>query len=163
MYTVIIITLIVTVLYFINPIPSRIVDRIAESIIAGVFGFIIGFIIALAFPCDYVYSSKYTYLEAIGDNQSTSGDFFLGTGSIESTMYYHYYYKTKTGFKYGKIKAKEATLIYSNNHPSIERIYRYEDVNDWRHNFSIINSSLVKTNIHIPKSSITSNYKFDLQ
>jgi hypothetical protein len=162
MYTIIIITLIFTVLYFIIS-SSSIADRIAESIVAGVSGFIVGVIISLAFPCDYVYSSKYTYLEAIGDNQSTSGDFFLGTGLVEYTMYYHYYYKTKTGFKYGKIKAEEVTLIYSNSHPSIEKIYRYEDANDWRHEFSITTNNLVKTNIYIPESSITSNYKFDLQ
>ena len=74
-----------------------------ESILGGLIGGVIGVIIMLALPMKTEINT-YTYkIETLQDNNSVSGSFFLGSGSIEGKMKYVFYYETNGGFKNQKV------------------------------------------------------------
>ena len=60
-------------------------------------------------------SAKSISLVSLKNTSETSGSFVLGTGMIEGTEYYYYFYKTcGEGYARGKIKVYKA-ILYENN------------------------------------------------
>lgn len=52
-------------------------------------------------------------LVTLQDNSSTTGRFFLGSGSLSNKNYYAFYYKTEHGYKYQTIDAESSsTPVY---------------------------------------------------
>lgn len=67
-------------------------------------------------------------LVSLKGKQSVHGDFFLGTGKIDSNMKYYYFYQKESGYKLESVNASKATLSYSNN-PNIKKKQQYFDNN----------------------------------
>ena len=60
---------------------------------------------------------------SISRGSSVEGHFVLGTGAIEETNYYFYYYETDKGIKLGKIPADKTYIIETDKFvPSIYEI-----------------------------------------
>lgn len=60
-------------------------------------------------------------LVALQDNPTTSGEFFLGCGSLNSKTCYAYYYETELGYKYATIDAEsKKNPVYIQYIPSAE-------------------------------------------
>lgn len=68
-------------------------------------------------------------LVALQDNSATTGQFFLGSGSVDNKAYYAFYYKTPNGFKYETLDAESAAhpvyIKYLNSNTESPRIDRY--------------------------------------
>lgn len=118
---------------------------------------------------------------ALQDSSNTSGTFFLGCGTVGSSMYYCYYIDTDEGYKYQQINANEydvdVSIKYCNENetPHIEKYDKYTIVTsnkDWgwvfnpaliapRANQSVLSAQ--KIYIYLPEGTIDENYKVDLQ
>jgi len=62
------------------------------------------------------------YLQAISNNNETDGEFFLGSGQIESNSYYYYYYKVdENSYIQKKIKT-DNVIIYEEENCTQPRI-----------------------------------------
>lgn len=78
---------------------------------AGILGTMA--IIAMFMP-KHVSAVYQTNLQAISTSSGTTGSFFLGTGSIDSTLYYVYYAKSADGsFRMDKIEADSVSIVES--------------------------------------------------
>lgn len=134
------------------------------TIIMGMGGAFIGIIIAIALPTKHVTVEKVYELECLKDNSSISGDFFLGMGSVDSTMKYTFYYKTEDGFKLKQLDVDSTIIKYSENTPRAICSYEKEvNVEDAFINYFAIDFSFGKWVIEIPKGSITNSYKLDAE
>lgn len=79
-------------------------DSIGDFVIYFLFGILgasvgvlVGLIIALSLPAKTEIVKTTYNLEALQDNNSVNGSFFLGTGQIEGKMKYVFYYE-KDGY-----------------------------------------------------------------
>lgn len=118
---------------------------------------------------------------ALQDSSNTSGTFFLGCGTVGSSMYYCYYIDTDDGYKYQQIKVSSDDVDVSIKYckeketPHIEKYDEYKiktcDKNwGWVFNPALIapraNQSVLsaqKIYIYLPEGTIDENYKVDLQ
>lgn len=118
---------------------------------------------------------------ALQDSSNTSGTFFLGCGTVGSSMYYCYYIDTDDGYKYQQIKVSSDDVDVSIKYckeketPHIEKYDKYTIVTsnkDWgwvfnpaliapRANQSVLSAQ--KIYIYLPEGTIDENYKVDLQ
>ncbi len=118
---------------------------------------------------------------ALQDSSNTSGTFFLGCGTVGSSMYYCYYIDTDDGYKYQQIKVSSDDVDVSIKYckeketPHIEKYDEYKittcDKNwGWLIDFKLSKStesqsvfSPQKIIIYLPEGTIAENYKIDLQ
>lgn len=138
-------------------------ERVIKQVVGLFFGCFIGFFVALFIPSTLTPTIKTVYLESLNDNLSQEGTFYLGTGLICNENYYTYYYSSDGGYRYGKIKANDVLIKYTNDRPRIE-ITKYKKTKGFGNNFSIYlekcdcESSKI---IYIPKGTILNNYTLD--
>lgn len=78
-----------------------------------VFGFLGALVVHPTFHEDC------TNLVAMSDGSSTSGSFFLGSGTIKNDQVYSYYYKDGAGFKRDYQYADRSTIYYTEGAPRI--------------------------------------------
>lgn len=94
------------------------------SMIYSVFGVIIGgsvgILVALAIPSKMKTVKIETKIVCLQDNNSTKGNFFLGSGNIDGIMKYSYYVETSDGgFKLKQTESELSTIKYSTEEPKI--------------------------------------------
>ena len=100
MWTIIIITaiaLFIAIYQEYNSYYSDFEDYILVSIPAILIGGIIGTAVAFALPAKTEIVKTTYNLEALQDNNSVKGSFFLGSGQIDGKMKYVFYYE-RDGF-----------------------------------------------------------------
>jgi len=140
------------------------------SIVVGAVLFFIAGNIAGAFLEKEQVKDGYTKLYSMGDVFGSGGNFFLGSGNLETRGYYFYYYKSGKGHKQGKVEADGATIIQDNS--EVPRIQYYKEifVNDnhykWAlHSFADGQGGCRdnEKDIFVPKGSIEKDYNFDLK
>ena len=136
-------------------------DFIMESILGGLIGGLIGVILMLALPMKTEINT-YTYkIETFQDNNSVSGSFFLGSGSIDGKMKYVFYYEVNGGFKMAQIDYDDAIIKYSDN---VKAIRYKEEPTDAFINWFAVDIYMSDTyEIFVPKGTIKSNYNLDAQ
>lgn len=107
------------------------------------------------------------------DNRDTKGDFFIGTGYIDTEAYYYYYYLTdNNSYKLGKLRTDNCEIVYTNGTPHIEKIVRVytpdKQSTDNCLTLSLI-LKLIKPNtsekykIYIPEGTITTDFILDAE
>lgn len=105
-------------------------------------------------------------LIALQDNVSANGEFFLGSGSIDSENYYYYMYSIESGgLKQDKVSASSVTLFYLEDANEKPRIVEFEK--EYKGLLSIALNNAIKERstyeIYIPKGSITEEISIDLK
>jgi len=98
---------------------------------SGVFG---AFVLALTivgichYP-EYQTPSKNHIVDimSISRGSSVEGHFVLGSGTIEETSYYFYYYETDKGIKLGKVEADDTYIVETSEF--IPSIYEVKEAN----------------------------------
>lgn len=118
---------------------------------------------------------------ALQDNSNTSGRFFLGSGTVNGSMYYCYYIDTDEGYKYQQINTNESgtdvVIKYcgENETPHIDKYDKYTiptSNKDWGWVFNPVLIapqskeavfSPTKVYIYLPEGTIDENYKVDLE
>lgn len=59
----------------------------------------------------------YLYIKSLRNISSTEGEFFLGSGSIESVEYYYFFYQSTIGLKRSKIPVNNISIIETDERP----------------------------------------------
>ena len=113
----------------------------------------------------YEKDSEWT-IYSLDDSIGASGRFFLGSGRIDSDIYYYYVYNTAHGQKIGKLRASNAYLKYDDDNHYIEKYSRY--YNDDLKTKLLVTQLFTKCEdsyyvIYIPEGSITIDFTVDLQ
>lgn len=113
----------------------------------------------------YEKDSEWT-IYALDDSIGASGRFFLGSGRIDSDIYYYYVYNTVHGQKIGKLRASNVYLKYDDDNHYIEKYNRH--YNDDLKTKLLVTQLFTKCEdsyyvIYIPEGSITNDFTVDLQ
>lgn len=108
-----------------------------------------------------------TYINSLSINSGVSGNFCLGTGTIEQNSYYYFVLNKKFGYQVSKIKNDGNVYIKEdgNKNPFIEYT-RYKCVyHNWFSKLFFKKSVHDKDGeiiIHVPKNTVVKNYNVDI-
>ena len=138
-------------------------DYILTSISAIIIGGIIGTALAFVLPAKTEIVKTTYNLEALQDNNSVKGSFFLGSGQIEGKMKYVFYYERDGFYKLEQADYSKVKVKYSNEKPKAE-IFNRKNVKDaFINNFAIDCNCYQEYIIYVPKGTIKQNYSLDAQ
>jgi hypothetical protein len=166
MWTIIIITaiaLFIAIYQEYNSYYSDFEDYILVSIPAILIGGIIGTAVAFALPAKTEIVKTTYNLEALQDNNSVKGSFFLGSGQIEGKMKYVFYYENEGYYKLEQADYNEVKVKYSDEKPKAERFNRKNVKDAFINNFAIDCNYYQEYIIYVPKGTIKQNYTLDAQ
>jgi len=140
---------------------------IVPLIINFILSFFIFMLISITFSGFYekeiVYDIEKTiYLQAISNNNETSGKFFLGSGVIESSSYYYYYYKVDdNSYIQDKIKADKVIICEEENCTQPRILTGIKQFKDGSLLIMCLSDNYYK--IIVPKNSIIKKIDFSLK
>lgn len=158
MYTVLItVILAIIISYLLERRRAYWSDYFLSTIIGGMAGIFLGFIIALIVPHKTLTKTTTFEIENLQDNNSVSGSFFIGTGSIDGVMKYVFYHKVDGGFKMMQLDYKDTIIKYSNDLPRVEKLCNYSESN---FGVSFLRTIYV---IYVPEGTIKQSYILDAQ
>ena len=105
-----------------------------------------------------------TELIALKDGTAASGSFFLGTGSIDGKLYYHYLEETPEGIQSKKLEADDNVYLHytEENTPPTLKIIKTRPESDFIY-FLGSWSTLVKYHFYVPHSAVTNEVMIDLE
>lgn len=126
-------------------------------------GGVIGTAIAFALPAKTEIVKTTYNLEALQDNNSVKGSFFLGSGQIEGKMKYVFYYERDGFYKLEQADYEEVKVKYSDEKPKAERFNRKNVKDAFINNFAIDCNCYQEYIIYVPKGTIKQNYSLDAQ
>lgn len=135
---------------------------ILMTIIASACYLIVAVIGGLCFDATKVYKTEEIPIVALKDTNRANGNFFIGSGHVDTDLYYYYFTETEDGGKqFEKVDAEEA-LIYDtekeNPHILIESMH---------HSSGLINFFFVterqRYSFYIPEGSIDYSFTIDLE
>jgi hypothetical protein len=134
------------------------------SVMKGLTGVLVGFVIAVILPKSYRVDNWSEELASLQDNQTISGQFFLGSGQINGTMKYVYYQKEDSNtFRMWQADYEDAKIRYVTGTPKVQITLRHPD-NSLINKFAIdINTSQVFYVFEVPKGSIKNEITLDAQ
>lgn len=168
MWTIIIITAIALFIAIYSESQSHFSDfgnYIAVSLLAIIIGGIIGVGVAFALPAKTEIVKTTYNLQALQDNNSLKGAFFLGSSQINGEMKYVFYYEKDGYYKLGQADYSEVSIKYSDEKPKADR-FKEEIVDDaFVNNFALDCSCDCHQEyiIYVPKGTIKQNYSLDAQ
>ena len=93
---------------------DRFMDTLLLLLLAAlVFGFGVGFsfLAGIAVPKQWT-GPETTQLVSLRDSDGVSGQFFLGTGSIDATQYYFFYKEAGQGYQPGKVEVSNNVTVF---------------------------------------------------
>ncbi len=167
MWTIIIITAIAIFIANYNEYKHRYYsdfeDYILVSIPAILIGGIIGTFIAFMLPAKTEIVKTTYNLEALQDNNSVKGSFFLGSGQIEGKMKYVFYYENDGFYKLEQADYNEVKVKYSDDKPKAELFNQKNVKHAFINNFAIDCNCYQEYIIYVPKGTIKQNYSLDAQ
>ena len=135
-----------------------VMDAVWPVIIAIIPIFVI--MIALSFiPDNTIGKISCWNLVSIDDSTTTSGHFFLGSGTLKSDPVYYYYYHDGAGFKRSYINAQHSTIYYGP--PHICEIGSHKNI--WTNPIMPAVFEHNSYDIYVPPGTIKSNYILDNQ
>src|SRR5574344_1918088 len=94
-----------------------------NSVLHAIVGMAIGLIVALIIPAKTIKMKEVYVIECLQDNPSTQGSFFLGSGRVDGTFKYVFYYKYEDGFQMKLVDYNDAIVKYSDENPRVERYF----------------------------------------
>jgi hypothetical protein len=136
---------------------------IMSSFIGIMIGGLLASFVAIMLPMD-TYDKHYSLnLEALQDNNSVSGNFFLGCGQIEGKMKYVFYYEENGLYRMMQLDHNLVQIKYSDGKPKVNVTENYPS-DAFINNFAIDLDAFGKTYIiEVPKGTIKNNYNLDAQ
>ena len=142
---------------------NDLVIYVMTSIFGLMVGGLIGSFVAIALPMD-TYNKHYSLnIETLQDNNSVSGNFFLGTGQIEGKMKYVFYYEENGLYRMMQLNYNLVQIKYSDSKPKVNVTENYPSnsiINYFAIDLDIYDKTYI---IEVPKGTIKSNYNLDAQ
>ena len=132
------------------------------TIIASACYLLVAVVGGLCFDATEVYKTEEIPIVALKDTNRANGNFFIGSGHVDTDLYYYYFTKTEDdGKQFEKVNAEEA-LIYDtekeNPHLLIESMH---------HSNGLVNFFFVtekqRYSFYIPEGSINYSFTIDLE
>ena len=118
----------------------------------------IGILVAIIIPSKTEVVKSTYQMELLQDGDNVNGSFFLGTGHIEGSMQYVYYFYEDGFYKMNKVGYEDAKIKYTNDKPFVE-IFKKVQVEDYFWNkFSIVVCENKNYTFNVPHGSINQNY-----
>lgn len=135
---------------------ALIIILITTIVLGGILEFVGAF-----FENDELYQTEETPIVALADTPGSEGRIFLGSGNIESSMYYYYMTENDDGSKeISKINSKGVYLYEDETEqPHIVKYY-YRNSNPIVRLFFFSEDS--RTELHIPPNSVKYRFNVDL-
>jgi len=139
------------------------IDYIMSSFIGILLGGALALIVAIMLPMD-TYDKHYSLnIETLQDNNSVSGNFFLGCGQIEGKMKYVFYYEENGLYRMMQIDYNLVQIKYSDGKPKVNVTENYPS-DAFINKLAIDLDAFDKTYIiEVPKGTIKNNYNLDAQ
>jgi hypothetical protein len=129
-------------------------------IITGVFGVsLISNLVASFAVGDHCESNGSNNIAALQDNSSTSGSFFLGSGSIDDQAVFYYYAANNGEYSLLHTIADNVIITETDDTP---QVYYWKAVSDNKF-WYVGGFAHCSPTFHVPKGSIISNYTLDAQ
>ena len=130
-------------------------------------GCMVGFLIATvvgAFVPKHSVLIETTSMMAMKDQSTVSGSFFLGSGSIDGKWKYAFYTIGKDkSIKLQTVDVGEAMVFEDGEeNPRVERYGKEFDEENWKY-FAIGCDCANHYEFHVPKGSLTNQFKLDLE
>ena len=141
---------------------NNFLDYLGSGIFGILFGIVTGIFIALLIPSETEMKLNETLeLQSFKDGSSINGSFFLGTGSIDGTMKYTFYYKTEGGFKMKQLNYDNVIVKYSDEAPKVEE-YKSRQTNASinKYSFDLKDKEYI---VYVPEGTVKNNYVLDAQ
>ena len=127
----------------------------------------IGLGVAIILPSKMIEEKSTFKLVNLQDGSQISGNFFLGSGTIEGKMNYMFYYeKDSNTFAMSQIKYDVATVKYTKDSTTayVECYKTVDDPNWFWNNFSYdVDYGDCHYVIYVPKGTIKTNFNLDAQ
>lgn len=125
-----------------------------------VSGFI-SFGISVALPVTYQKEVSEFELATLQDNSQTTGRFFLGSGFVNGTMKYVFYYKDGESYAMHMVSYSSAEIIITDQKPYIKQI-SYEKTNDFINYFALdLETPQTDFYFYVPTGTISNSYTLD--
>jgi hypothetical protein len=133
------------------------------SITATCFILMSSVLIGQEFKADEIYDTEKEFIIALKDNNLSVGHFFIGSGYIDSDLYYYYFTENEDdGKEFYSVKAKEVTL-----YDDVNKETAYIETKKMRNSNPIINFFFItdreKQEIHIPEGSVDYSFSVNLE
>jgi hypothetical protein len=138
-------------------------DYFIVAFLGLTIGGFIGTAIAFVLPAKTEIVKTTYNLEALQDNNSLKGSFFLGSGQIEGKMKYVFYYERDGFYRLEQADYEEVKVKYSEEKPKAERFNRKNVKDAFINNFAIDCNCYQEYIIYVPKGTIKQNYSLDAQ
>lgn len=167
MWTIIIITAIAIFIACFNEYKhgfySNAFDYFIMSFLGLLIGGLIGTIVAFCLPAKTEIVKTTYNLEALQDNNSVKGSFFLGSGQIKGKMKYVFYYENDGYCKLEQADYNKVKVKYSDAKPKAERFNQKNVKDAFINNFAIDFNCYQEYIIYVPKGTIKQNYSLGAQ
>ena len=138
-------------------------DYILSSFFGILLGGVLALIVAIMLPMDTYYKHYSLNIETLQDNNSVSGNFFLGCGQIEGKMKYVFYYEENGLYRMMQLDYNLVQIKYSDGKQKVNVTENYPS-DAFINNFAIDLDAFDKTYIiEVPKGTIKNNYNLDAQ
>ena len=123
-----------------------------------------GFIVAIVLPVNFETTKWQENLVTLKDNNSVSGNFFLGTGTINGQMKYVYYQQNyDSTYQMWQVDYFNAKIKYTDGQPKVNITDVRRQKSLWN-KFAIDMDGSSQTYIfEVPKGSIKNSYELDAQ
>lgn len=158
-----IIGLIIAIYQTYNDWMNNLSDYFGSSILGIIVGGCVGLCVGIMLPME-TYDKHYSLnIETLQDNNTVSGDFFLGCGQIEGKMKYVFYYKENELYRMMQLDYNLVQIKYSESTPKVNVTENYPS-HAFINNFAIDLDAFEKTYIiEVPKGTIKNNFNLDAQ
>lgn len=105
------------------------------------------------------YSTTDTPIVSLHTDSAASGSFFLGTGSVDSDIYYYYMAETDTGYQMGKVRASRVYVRESNEVPPHLSVMKCTGFVNWYDYILNVPGHTVKIVLYVPENTIYQHFE----
>jgi hypothetical protein len=139
-------------------------DYFAGIFIGFIFSLFLAMVLAINVPKEISNTQEVRQYDLVSFNDSgqLDGRFFLGSGTVNESMYYRFYYEKGKGFNYNKIEANSVKNIYYDDDP---RIIKYRITKKPKGLWSLMTFGFYDYYylIYVPEGSIKRQFNLDLK
>ena len=133
------------------------------SIAVTFFILMFSFLIGQELEADEIYNTEKESIVALKDNNLSTGQFFVGSGYMDSNLYYYYFTKNEDeGKDFHSVEAEKTTL-----YDDEKKETAYIKTKKMRNSNPIINFFFItdrqEQEIHIPEGSIDYSFSINLE
>lgn len=125
-----------------------------------IFGFI-SFGVSVMLPVTYQKEVSEFEIATLQDNSQVKGSFFLGSGTINGTMKYVFYYKSGDSYIMHMVSYSSAEIIITDKKPYLKQI-SYEKTSAFINLFALdLEIPQTEFYFYVPEGTIANDYSLD--